>query len=92
MDVDGDVLDGFVQLAVDHPGDHLGLANREFEALATHGLDEDRELQLAAALHLPRVGSFRGENAKRHVANELLVESILDHSGGQKFSLGAGDR
>ena len=48
---------GSVPLAVDLFGQHLRLADRELESLAPHQLDEDRELQLAAALHLPRVGT-----------------------------------
>ncbi len=45
-------LDGLVALAVDLPLDHVRLSYRQLEALATHDLDEHRELQLAAALHL----------------------------------------
>ena len=39
-------------------GDDLRLADGELEALAAHDLDEDRELQLAAALDLPGVGAL----------------------------------
>ena len=37
---------------------HLRLADGQLEALAAHHLDQDRELQLAAALHLPGVGAL----------------------------------
>ena len=52
--------------------EHLRLADRQLEALAAHQLDEHRELQLAAALHLPRVRARGREDAQRDVADELL--------------------
>ena len=71
-DVDRDALDRLVPLAVDVLRQHLRLADRELEALAAHQLDEHRELELAAALHLPGVRPRRGEDAERDVADELL--------------------
>ena len=65
-DVDRDALDRLVALAVDLLRQHLRLADRQLEALAAHQLDEHRELQLAAALHLPRVRALRsGARAAR---------------------------
>ncbi len=45
-------------------------------------LDENRELQLAAALNLPRVRRLGGKNAQRDVADELRPEPRLDERGG----------
>ena len=90
--VDGDVFDRLVQLAVDDPRDHLGLADGEFESLATHGLDQHGQLQLAATLDLPGVGSFGVEDAKRDVADEFAVESVLHHARGEQLAFGAGQR
>ena len=70
-DVDRDALDRLVPLAVDLLRQHLRLADRELEALAAHQLDEHRELELAAALHLPGVRARGGEDAQRDVADEL---------------------
>ena len=70
--VDRDALDRLVALAVDLLRQHLGLADGQLEALAAHQLDEHRELQLAAALHLPGVRARRRQHAQRHVADELL--------------------
>ena len=70
--VDRDALDGLVQDAVDLARDDLRLADRQLEALAAHLLDEDGELELAAALHLPRVGRLGRQDAERDVADELL--------------------
>ena len=54
--VDRDTLDGLVHLAVDLPRHDLRLADRQFEALTSHLLDENRELELAPALNFPGVG------------------------------------
>ena len=80
--VDRDPVDRLVRLAADLSGDDLGLADGELEALAAHRLDEHRELELAAALHLPRVGPLGGAHAQGHVADELGVEAALHESGG----------
>src|SRR5581483_3294555 len=53
-------LDRFAELSVDLPGDDLGLADRELEALPSHRLDQDGQLQLAPALDLPGVRPGRG--------------------------------
>ncbi len=90
--VDRDALDRLVQLAVDLSRHDLGLADGELEALAAHRLDEHRELELAAPLHLPRVGSLGRQHAQRHVADELGVEAVLHESRGELVALGAGER
>src|SRR6478609_6707768 len=86
--VDREALDGLVDLAVDLTRHDLGLAHGQLVALAAHLLDEDGEGQLATALHLPRVGTLGVEDTQRHVADELLVEAVLDHAG---RDLGAAD-
>ena len=62
-----------MQLAVDLASEDLGLAHRELEPLAAHQLNEDRQLQLAAALDLPGIRSIRVAHAKRDVADQLLL-------------------
>ena len=83
--VDRDALDRLVHLAVDLARHDLRLADRELEALAAHQLDEHRELQLAAALHLPRVGPLGRQHAERDVADELGVEPALHHGRAVSF-------
>ena len=58
-DVDGDALHRLVALAVDLLHDDVRLADGELEPLAPHRLDQDGELQLAAAVDLPGVGAVR---------------------------------
>ena len=81
--VDGEAVDRLVDLAVDLLGEHLRLADGELEALPAHHLDEHRELQLAAALHLPGVGPLGGQHADAHVADQLAVEAALHEPGGE---------
>ena len=50
---------GSMSLAVDDAGDDLGPADHELEAFAAHHLDEDGELQLAAAEDLEAVRASR---------------------------------
>jgi len=90
--VDGEALDGLVHLAVDLARDDHGLADGELEALAAHQLDEHRELQLPAPLHLPRVGSLGGEHPQRDVADDLLLEPSLDQPRGQPVAVLTGQR
>ena len=78
-----------VQLAVDLAGDHLRLADGQLVALAAHLLDQDRQRQLAAALHLPGVGALGREHAERDVADELGVEPVLDQAGSDLVALPA---
>ena len=90
--VDREALHRLVALAVDHARDDLRLADGQLEALAAHRLDEHGQLQLAAALHLPRVRAVGRRDAQRHVADELLLEALLDHRGGQLLAALADER
>ena len=58
--------------------DDLRLADGELEALAAHRLDQHRQLQLAACLDLPGVGTVGGVDADADVADQLGVEPVLD--------------
>ena len=81
--VGGELLERLVQLAVDHLGDDLGLADGHLEALAAHRLHEHGQRELAAALHLPGVGALGRQHAQRDVADELGVEAALDLARGE---------
>ena len=81
--VDREALDGLVHLAVQLAGDDLRLPDGQLEALAAHQLDEHRELQLAATLHLPRVGPLGRRRRGARRCRQLLVEPLLDHRRGE---------
>ena len=59
---------GLVHHAVDGLGEHARLADRELVAFAAHVLDEDREMQFAAAGDAEHVGVGGLVHAQRHVA------------------------
>ena len=90
--VDGQPLDRLVHLAVDQPGHDLRLADGQLEALAAHHLDQDRQLQLAAALHLPGVGPLGRQHPDRHVADQFGIQPGLDQPGGELLAGLAGQR
>ena len=81
-----------MDLAVDLLRDHLRLADGELETLAPHVLDEDGQRQLAAALHLPRVGAADVDDLERDVSDELAVEAVLHHAGGELVPLHLADQ
>ena len=75
-DVDHELLDRLHALAVDLLGDDLGPRHLQLVALAAHHLDQDRELQLAAAEHLELLRRVGRLDAQRDVAEQLLVEAL----------------
>ncbi len=79
-------------LPVDLPRQHLRLADRELEPLAPHDLDEDRELELAATLHLPDVGARRRLHAQGDVPDELPLEPGDERARRHLVALGSGER
>ncbi len=90
--VDRQALDGLVALAVDLALDHVRLSDRQLEALPAHHLDEHRQLQLAAPLHLVGVRPLGVLDAQRHVADELLVQARADLAGGELVAVFARQR
>ena len=90
--IDCDVLHWLVEFAVDHAGDDLGLTDGEFEAFATHGFNQNGELEFTAALNFPGIRSLGRENSNGDVSDEFLVETVLDHAGSQQLALRASQR
>src|SRR5204862_4041811 len=91
-DVDGDALYRLMLLAVDLPRQDLWLADGELEALTPHDLDEDRELELPTALHLPDVRARRRLHAKRDIPDELPLEPVDERACGDLVALRPGER
>src|SRR5699024_8784845 len=85
--VDRLTLHRLARLAVDLLRDDLRLADRELEALATHLLDQDGQRELTTALDLPRVRALGRQDTERDVADELLVEPVLDLARGDLVAL-----
>ncbi len=72
--------------------DDFGSRYREFEALATHRLDQDGEMQLAAARDAELVGVLGLIDAQRDVVLQFLHESLADLPTRQEFAVLSGKR
>ena len=92
--VDGGVFHRLVDHAVDLLGDHLRTADGQLVAFAAHLLGKHGQRQLATALDFPSVGTVGGQHLDGHVTDELAVQTVLDHAGGELvvLALGAGQR
>ncbi len=91
-DVDGEVLDGLHELAVDFPGDDFRAADHELKAFAAHHLDEDGELELAAAEDLKAVGAAGLFDANGDVGEELFFEALAQIAGGDPLAFATDHR
>ena len=91
-DVDGDPLVRLLDLAVDLAQQHLGARRGQLEALAAHLLDEDGQLELAAAADLERLARLGRPDLDRDVAEDLLLEAGLDLAARDVLALAPGQR
>ncbi len=92
LDVHAELLERFAQPSLEVPKDHLRPGHGDLEALATHVLDQNREMQLAAAGHREFVRVVGGLDPQRHVVNELALEAGPDLPRGQEAALATGER
>ena len=90
--VDDDVLDRLPALAVAFGDDDLRLGDRELVAFAAHRLDEDREMQFAAAAHFERVGRVGVGDAQRDVGFEFAHEALANLARREKLAFASGKR
>ena len=72
--------------------DDLRLADRDLVAFAAHRLDQDREMQFAAAADLERVGAVGVRDAQRDVRFELAHQPVADLARGEVLALAPGER
>ena len=71
-------------------GDDLGAADHELEAFAAHHLDEDGELQLAAAEDLEAVRAAGLFDADGDVGEQFFVEALAQVARGDVLAFAAG--
>src|SRR5690606_10616970 len=90
--VDGDVFVRFVLNAVNHADDHFWTTNTHFEAFATHGFDQYREVQLATARDLELVSGVAFFNAQCNVVQQLFVQTFLDVTGSHELAFFTAER
>ncbi len=90
--VDDEILDGLDADAVDLLRHDLGTRHLQLESLAPHHLDQDRQLQLAAADHLHLLGRFGVLDAQRDVAQQLPRQTIAQVTRGDILPVAPGHR
>ena len=94
VDVDHNLLDRLLPLAGRFVllQDDARTRYRQFKAFPAHGLDQDGELQFAAArdFHGILVGGFG--HAQRDIALGLAQQAVADHAAGHLVAFGAGER
>ena len=71
---------------------HLGPRYAELEAFAPHGLDQNAELQFAAAGDLHGISLLELGDAKRHIAFRLAQQPVANHAARDLVAFGAGER
>ena len=69
--------------------DHFGRADLELVALAAHRLDQDGQVQLAAAADQEGVGGVGRLDAQRDVALHSAVQALLQLAAGDPGALAA---
>jgi hypothetical protein len=78
VDVDDDRLIGLFAAARAILEQHARAADRQLEALAAHRLDQDAELELAAAGDLERIALLALGQADRDVGLGLALQPVAD--------------
>ena len=79
-----------MHLAVHDACEHLGPRDGELVALAPQVLDENGEVQLAAAGDAQHIGLPGILDPQRHVALQLTVEPLAQLAAGDEFALAPG--
>src|SRR6185436_5739354 len=90
--VDDQVLHRLHLHAVDLPGDNLRARDLHLVPFAAHHLDQDRQLQLAAADDLQLLGRVRVLDAQRHVAEQLLRQALAQVPRRHVLTIAPGQR
>src|SRR6267142_3597981 len=91
-DIHQQLLDRLHQLAADAFGHDLGLAHRQFEAFAPHGLDQDGKLQLSAAQHLEGIGAVGFDHLQRNVGQKFFLQTVAQVARGHVSAFASGQR
>src|SRR5690554_2803393 len=84
--VDGKLFNGLVLFTGYFLNDYTGLTHLQFVAFATHGFDEHRQVQNAAAVNVPGIGRVGGLYTKSQVFFQFLIEAVLDVARGNQFT------
>ena len=91
-EIHGELFPGLAAHAVDVLLDDLRPRHRQLVAFAAHVLDQDGQVQLAAAGDLELVRVVRVLDAQRDVVQQLLLEALADLAAGEVLAFLAGER
>src|SRR5690606_20117448 len=86
LEVDHELLVRLHELAVDFANDDFRARHRELVALAPHGFDQDRQVQLAATADLELVGVVGVLDAQRDVVLGLAHEAVAQLARSQELA------
>ena len=91
LHVDGELLIGLADDAIHLAEDDLGAGDGQLVALAAHVLQQDGQMELAAAgdAELLRVGALL--DAQGDVVDQLPLQALLELARGQVLALAAGE-
>src|ERR1039458_528872 len=89
--IDDQVLHRLVEFVVDRARQDLRLAHRQFVAFPPHHLDQDGELQFAAAHHLEGVVPYLLD-ADGNIGQQFLVEPLAQVARRHPLPLAPGER
>ena len=92
LQVDGEALKWFEPFAAFLLENHTGTANSQFEAFAAHRLDQDRQVQFAAAGHSELVGVVLLFNTQGDIVDQFAIEAVLNIARGDELAFATGER
>ena len=88
-DVDRQPFHRLAEFSVHQLRDDLWLADGQFEPLAAHRLNQDRQLKLASSLHFPGVRPVCRTHSDGDVTHHFRIQPVLDETRGQPRSSGS---
>ena len=86
VEIDDQLLVGFLQLAIDFLDDDLGARDGKFVAFAAHGFDEHREVQLATTGNLELVRILGFLDLHGDVVQGFTEQALTDLAAGQELA------
>src|SRR5450830_1707251 len=90
FDVDRQVLERLMAHAINHLVDHAGTRHGEFKTFAAHVLDQNRQVQFAAARHFKHGVVVGRCNAQGDVGFQFSVEAVTQLAAGDELAFAAG--
>ncbi len=92
FNINHQLLKWLVNLAVNHFLNNFRARYTQLKPFAAHGLDQNRQVQLAAPGNLEFVCGFTRRNAQRNVVNQLLLQALLDVARSNVLAIQARER